>query len=114
MWLYKKASSLLAALPSTITIYLLCMSLGMGVGGYSVHKLYELKELSDLKKQTALHAVEREARYESARRAAQMAHEASEQIVEIKREVIPHVPRAPACRLNRDTVRLLNQLRGEM
>lgn len=114
MWMYEKVSSLLAALPSTVTIYLLCVSLGVGLGGYSVHKLYELKELSDLKKQVDQHDLERDARFASARHATQMAREASKQIVATKREVIPHVPRAPACRLNRDAIRLLNQLRGEM
>ena len=112
MWIYDKISGLLAALPSTVTIYLLCISLGLGVGGYSVHKLYELKELSVLKKQAAQHAVERDARFASALQATQLAREASQQIAATKREVFSHVPRAPACRLNRDTVRLLNQLRG--
>lgn len=114
MWIFKKLSSLLSALPSSLTIYFLCVCVGAGLGGYSVHKLYDLKEVTLLRKQAVQREADRTARFASTREAAQLARKRSTQIAAIKREVIPHVPRTPACRLNRDTVRLLNELRGEM
>lgn len=114
MWVLKKFSSILSVLPSSPTIYLLCMSLGMGLGGYSVHKLYELKELAVLKAQVAQQEGDRAARIASARHAAQVVLKASQKLDATKRKVAAYVPHTPACRLNPDAVRLLNDLRGEM
>ena len=114
MWIFKKLSNLLSILPSSLTIYLVCMSLGVGLGGYSVHKLYELKELAVLKEQAAQQQADRAARIASARHAAQLALKASQQLDTTKRKIAAHVPHTPACRLNPDAVRLLNDLRGEM
>lgn len=114
MWIFKKLSGLLSALPSSLTIYSVCLSLGVGLGGYSVHKLYELKELAVLKEQAAQQRADRAARIASARHAAQLALKASQQLDITKRKIAAHVPHTPACRLNPDAVRLLNDLRGEM
>lgn len=114
MWIFKKVSSLLSFIPSSLTIYLLCVSFGAGLGGYSVHKLYELKELAVLKAQVAQQEGDRAERFASARQAAQLALTASKQLDATKRKIAAHVPHTPACRLNPDAVRLLNELRGEM
>lgn len=114
MWIFKKVTSLLSSFPSSITIYLVCMYLGMGLGGYSVHKLYELKELTVLKAQVAQQEGDRAARMASARHAAQLALNASQQLDITKRKISAHVPHTSACRLNPDAIRLLNDLRGEM
>ena len=114
MWILKKVASLLSSLPSSPTLYFACMSIGMGLGGYSVHKLYELKELAILREQITQHQASRAARIGSARQAVQRALKASQQLDATKRKIAAHVPHTPACRLNPDAVRLLNDLRGQM
>lgn len=114
MWIIKKVASLLSSLPSSPTLYLACMSLGMGLGGYSVHKLYEIKEVTVLRAQAAQQEGDRAARIGSARQAVQRALKASQQLDATKRKIAAHVPHTPACRLNPDAVRLLNDLRGQM
>ncbi|MBV1933948.1 MAG: hypothetical protein KUG59_04615 [Parvibaculaceae bacterium] len=84
------------------------------MGGYSVHKLYEIKGLAALKDQATQQQADRTARIASARHAAQLAHKVSQQLDATKRKIAAHVPRTPACRLNPDAVRLLNDLRGQM
>ncbi|MDF1687911.1 MAG: hypothetical protein P1U50_14070 [Parvibaculaceae bacterium] len=114
MWMIKKAVSLFSLLPSSLLPYVLCITLGMSVGGYSVHKLYALEELSALRAQARNADVNRAARIASAAQAAQTALKAVTRLNTAKKGIISHVPHTSACRLNADTVRVLNQLRGAL
>ena len=114
MWFFKKIPSLLAALPSGLTMYTVCVVLGASLGGYSVHKLHDLAELETLKEQTARLEQDRATRITMAQHAAEMEMQSLQKLDETKRKVAAHVPRTPACNLNSDAIRLLNELRGEM
>ena len=114
MWVFKNLSGLLSAFPTSLMIYFLCMSFGAGLGGYSVHKLYQLKELAVLREQATQQQADRTARMTSAHHDARLALKASQQLDATKRKIAAHVPHTPACRLNPSAVRLLNDLRGKM
>lgn len=114
MWVFKKAASLLSLLPSSLFPYSVCVAIGMGLGGYSVHKLYALEELATLRVQARQADVNRTARIASAAQAAQTALKATTRLNTAKKRITAHVPHTSACQLNADTVRVLNQLRGAL
>lgn len=96
---------------SKFWIYGAVLAAGIIAGGYSVHKLYQASQTSQLKAEISRIESQADERVLLAQEAAQRATARANQTSATIKEVKVYVPSNPACSLGPDALRLLNNQR---